>query len=158
MDNKKLKKRRLGRFAMVGIFNTGFDFAILNTLVFVFGAPRIIANIISGSAAALLSFLLNRSFVFKSAGQKSARQFIVFLIITLVGLYGLQNLIIYTLANHLTTPSDWCFDLLNWLKAGTFSQDFVRLNFAKVVATLASLTWNYVLYGRYVFRSSSNAS
>lgn len=158
MENKGLKKRRLGRFAIVGIFNTGFDFAILNSLVFMFGVPDIVANIISASVAASVSFFLNRRFVFMSRNQRTARQFIVFMTITLVGLYGLQNLIIYTFTNHLTAPSGWAFSVLNWLSPGTFSRDFVSLNFAKAVATFASLTWNYILYARLVFRPSSNSS
>jgi len=157
MENKELNKKRLIRFAIVGVFNTGFDFGVLNALVFVFGVPDIMANIFSASVAASVSFFLNRRFVFKSVSQKTTRQFIVFMTITLVGLYGLQNLIIYTLTNHFTAPSDWCFSLLDWLSPGTFSLDFVNLNFAKIIATFASLTWNYVLYARYVFKPSSSS-
>ncbi len=143
---------------MVGVFNTGFDFGVLNALVFVFGFSDITANIISGTLAAAVSFFLNHSFVFKASGQGKLRKFIIFITITMVGLYGLQNLIIYALSHHFTTPSSWCFDLLNWLSPGTFNQDFVRLNFAKMIATLASLTWNYVLYAKFVFKQDSSST
>lgn len=157
MENKKLNKRRISRFALVGIFNTAFDFGILNTLVFVFGLPNVGANVISGSVAACVSFFLNQRFVFKADKNKSGRQFIIFIIITAVGLYGLQNLIIYSLTNYLTAPSSWCYELLELIKSGMFSKEFVRLNFAKGVATIASLIWNYVLYGRYVFKQRSES-
>lgn len=141
---------------MVGVFNTVFDFGILNTLVFVFGLPNVGANIISGSIAACVSFFLNQRFVFQADKQKSGRQFILFILITAVGLYCLQNLVIYTLTNYLTAPSSWCFELLELIKSGLFSREFVRLNFAKAIATIASLIWNYILYGRYVFKQGSD--
>lgn len=158
MDDKRIVKRRVTRFALVGIFNTGLDFSILNALVFVFGVPDIAANIVSGTIAASISFFLNHRFVFSASRPKSAQNFLIFLAITMVGLYGLQNLIIYVLTHYLTAPASWCFDLLQWFRAGTFSRDFVRLNFAKVIATLASLTWNYFLYAKYVFKPSSGST
>lgn len=152
MENKKLDKRRISRFAVVGIFNTAFDFAILNTLVFAFDLPNVGANVISGSVAVVVSYFLNLRFVFKTGDKKSARQFVLFILITLVGIYGLQNLIIYTLTHYLTAPSTWCFNLLELIKSDLFSKEFVRLNFAKAIATIASLTWNYILYARLVFK------
>ena len=82
----------------------------------------------------------------------------IFIAITMLGLYGLQNILIYFLTHGFTAPSDWCFSLLEWLSSGTFSKEFVRLNFAKVIATIASLTWNYILYSRLVFKPNSGAS
>lgn len=158
MENKGLNKKRISRFAVVGLFNTAFDFGILNTLVFVFGLSSIAANIVSSTIAASASFFLNHSFVFKSGGQKTVRNFVVFLAITMLGLYGLQNLIIFTLTHYLTAPSGWCYDLLNWISEGTFSREFVQLNFAKGVATIASLIWNYFMYARFVFKTGSSST
>lgn len=157
MENQ-INKKRVSRFAVVGIFNTLFDFAILNSLVFVLGQKTIIANIISGTIAATVSFFLNHSFVFKQGDKRTLRKFVTFICITMVGLYGLQNLIIFVLTHYFTAPADWCFDILNCLSADTFSREFVRLNFAKGVATLASLTWNYLLYAKLVFKLQGSAS
>ena len=152
MENKKLNLRRVSRFALVGVFNTAFDFGILNSLVFIFGLPNVGANIISGSIAASVSFFLNQRFVFKADKGKSARQFVIFILITATGLYVLQNIIIYVLTKYITAPASWCFEFIELIKSGLMSEEFVRLNFAKVVATAASLVWNYVMYGRFVFK------
>lgn len=102
--------------------------------------------------AVVLSFFLNHSFVFKEDGKRTLQKFVMFVAITMVGLYGLQNILIYLFTVQLTAPAGWAFDLLNWLTPGTFSKDFVSLNVAKAFATLASLTWNYFMYAKFVFK------
>lgn len=158
MEDKLAPRKRLTRFAIVGVFNTGLDFSILNALVFAFGLSTIVANVISGTVAISISFFLNHRFVFNPNKPKTVRDFFVFVVITMIGIYGLQNVIIYTLTHYATAPSDWLFDLLQWIKSGIFSQEFVRLNFAKVIATLASLTWNYFMYAKFVFKPSSKST
>lgn len=156
MEKSRLKPskqsaKRLSRFAIAGIFNTGLDFAILNALVFSFHMPKIGANIISSSVAMAVSYLLNHHFVFEEKRDHSAHRFVVFIVITAVGLYGLQNLVIFIFSHTFTAPAHGFYNAINWLLPEVFSKEFVELNFAKALATLASLTWNYLLYSRFVF-------
>lgn len=122
------------RFALIGGINTGIDFALLVLLNSV-GVNKYIANFISTSAAFIFSFFANRTFTFKSSGD-AKKQAIPFLIVTLSGLWILQPLIIW-----LCTP---LFNSLN---------QEIALLLAKLIATIASLIWNYVLYSRIVFKS-----
>lgn len=159
MENKPVvTKKRVTRFALVGIFNTGLDFSILNSLVFLFGISTITANIFSGTIAASVSFFLNHRFVFNPEKPKSVRTFVMFFAITMVGLYGLQNLVIYLFTHYLTAPANWCYEIIEWARAGTLSREFVQLNFAKAVATLASLIWNYYMYAKFVFKTDSSST
>jgi putative flippase GtrA len=121
------------RFALVGGFNTALDFGILFFLNSV-GLNKYVANIISTSVAFVFSFFANRSFTFKS--KKDARkQIIPFLIVTLTGLWLLQPAVIWLVSLPLQSMDET-----------------VSLLIAKLVATIVSLIWNYVLYSRFVFK------
>lgn len=146
---------RFSRFFMVGVFNTLLDFSILNALVFGVGMQKFAANVISTSLAMSVSYLLNHRFVFKEDRKRNTQQFVRFLVITATGLFVLQNGVIYLLAHPFTWPADRIYDVLDWLIKDVFSREFVRLNFAKLVATCVTLVWNYELYKRFVFTDTN---
>lgn len=125
------------RFFVVGSFNTVLDFSILFALTVFVGLPNIASNIISTLIAFLVSFALNRTFTFKSTNKNIRRQFILFTVITLFGLWVLQSIVIYILTPIFTT-----------LGLGNSTALFA----SKLIATLVSLVWNYILYDRVVFK------
>lgn len=124
------------RFGLVGIANTTLDFVLLFLLVSL-GIDKIIANYISTSIAFVFSFFVNKSFTFKSKGGNAFKQFLTFLGITIVGMWIIQPLVITG---------------VSWLLAGTGWNEGIILFIAKLVATVASLIWNYTLYSRFVFK------
>ncbi len=124
------------RFLFVGGFNTALDFIILFGLVFL-GLDKIFANYISTTVTMVISFFLNKEFTFKSKDKASKRQFILFLTITAFGLWVIQPVVIL---------------FVSWLLAGTGWAAPVILFIAKLVATIASLIWNFILYSRVVFK------
>lgn len=123
------------RFGAVGGINTALDFGILFTLV-ALGFDRILANYVSTSIAFIFSFFANRSFTFKSIGGNTKKQFGLFLVITLFGLWVIQPIIIMVVA--------WS------LKDLTLPTSIVLLA-GKLLATIVTLIWNYLLYSRFVF-------
>ncbi|MGV9769745.1 GtrA family protein [Microbacterium sp. NPDC003461] len=127
---------QLIRFALVGGLNTAVDFAIL-FLLRALGVPLIVANTVSTTVGLCVSFLLNRSYTFRSGGGRG-RQFALFLVVTLFGLWVLQPLVIVGVG--------WVLDEL-W----TLDENLVLL-IGKLAATVVSMTWNYILYARVVFR------
>lgn len=149
------QKRRIARFGAVGIFNTLFDFGILNLLVFTFGVSKFGANVVSVSLAMIVSYLLNHSFVFKNDDDRSLKKFALFVCITAVGIYILQNSVIFFLAHIFVWPAATAHQILEWIAPNFFSEDFITLNFAKAVATACSMTWNYILYSRYLFQKEN---
>ncbi len=122
------------RFALIGGINTAIDFALLLLLNSV-GVNKYIANFISTSVAFIFSFFANRTFTFKSSGS-AKREFLPFLLVTLSGLWVLQPAII-------------------WVSSPVFASldQNVALFISKLIATVASLIWNYILYSRVVFRN-----
>lgn len=124
------------RFIIVGTMNTLIDFGLLFILK-TLGLPAIPANIISTGTAFCFSFLASKKYTFKTTDTNTTRELILFIIVTLFGLWVLQTLVIKL-----------CVTLLD----STALSDNTSLLIAKIVATLVSLTWNYVLYSRVVFR------
>lgn len=127
------------RFAVVGGANTALDFAILFILTFA-GLDKIVANYISTGASLIFSFFVNKSFTFKHKTGNAKKQFALFLIITLIGLWVIQPIIIWGVTSAL---------------ASVVSNEAINLFIAKFIATIASLIWNYLLYSRIVFKKES---
>jgi putative flippase GtrA len=127
------------RFLAVGGFNTLLDFGLLLTLK-ALGLPVITANVITTTTAFCFSFLANKKYTFKTTDTNIKREIILFIGVTLFGLWVLQTVII-KLVTLLLTPYGFAADLI--------------LLIAKLLATGVTLVWNYVLYSRLVFKSSS---
>ena len=126
------------RFAIVGGFNTALDFVLLFLFVNL-GFDKIIANYFSTSISLIFSFFANKSFTFKDKTGNAKKQFGLFLLVTLAGLWVLQPIII-------------------WLSTTALEQyitnESVLLFVAKLIATVGSLIWNYLLYSRLVFKKA----
>jgi len=123
------------RFGLVGGANTAIDFGILFALVFL-GVDKLVANFFSTGIAFVFSFYVNRSFTFKSTGGNTKKQFGLFLVITLFGLWVIQPAIIAATA---------------WLLASSDLSKSIILLAGKLLATVATLIWNYILYSKFVF-------
>lgn len=153
-SNTKKEVKQVGRFGLIGVINTLLDFGLYNLLARGSTVTSVLirSNIISTTVAMLFSFVANKQFVFKSKGGNYLKQAVIFFSVTAAGLYGLQNGVIYTLTEFWTWPLEFAYDVLGWLKLdGVLSEDFVIKNGAKLVATAASMTWNYFWYKKVVF-------
>ena len=128
-------KHRPLRFVIVGISNTVLDFTLMNLLSLA-GLNLIIANTISTGIAMIYSFLMNKKWTFRNAGQDYLRQVILFFIFTAIGIWVIQNGLII-LAQH-------CLPRFGL-------SDRVFNNLAKLGASVFSLTWNYLTYNHFVF-------
>jgi putative flippase GtrA len=134
-----LLKNNIGtklRFGTVGAANTAIDFGLLFVLRSL-GLPVISANIISTTAAFCFSFFANKKYTFRSRAGNVKREIILFVVVTLFGLWVLQNVTMQLL-------------LLPLNASGLASE--TSLLIAKVIATLVSLVWNYIMYSRVVFK------
>ena len=126
------------RFGIIGAINTILDIGILFALSGIFSIPKVPANIISTTVTFVISFFANRKYTFKPASsQHIVREMILFTGITLFGLWVIQGIIINVL-----TPSFMSLNITGEL----------ALLYAKLIATGASMVWNYILYSRIVFR------
>lgn len=138
---KKLQsffKNQKIKFATIGALNTALDFAILFSLK-ALGINVAFSNIVSTGVTFILSFILNKKITFNSTNktkQESIKEFLSFTIITLFGLWVIQTLVIYIITSILS----------NILISN------ITLFIAKIIATIFSLIWNFVLYKKVVFK------
>lgn len=143
------------RFVVVGLINTGVDLLVLNLIVSFIGLPLYGANLISAFAAMCLSFVLNKNFVFHEKGHATVRDFFTFIGVTLIGIWGVQTLVIFLLTQQFPQPlytiADVVYYHVDYNGFVGLSIDFIRNNIAKIVATVASLVWNYLFYKYIVF-------
>lgn len=127
------------RFIAVGGANTVIDFGLLFILK-ALGLPALSANICSTTAAFCFSFFANKKFTFKTNDSNLKRELLLFIIVTLTGLWGIQTVVIMVVSSALSGSG--------------LSSDMTLLA-AKLCATITSLTWNYVLYSRVVFKQAA---
>lgn len=135
-----MKRIRLGqksRFIAVGLANTSIDFGVLFVLR-ALGLPVLTSNVISTTLAFMFSFYANKRFTFRTTGS-ALREFLLFTGVTLFGLWVIQSGII---------------QLVLMAFEGSTTDSSVRLLVAKLIATVGSLLWNYLLYSRFVFNKN----
>jgi len=128
------------RFAIVGGANTALDFILLFLFVNL-GVDKILANYFSTGASLIFSFFANKSFTFKHKTGNAKKQFVAFLLVTITGLWVLQPIIIWLVTSALESQ---------------ITNDSILLFVAKLIATIGSLIWNYLLYSRLVFKKEAN--
>ena len=129
---------QIAKFGLVGILNTAIDFGILNLLIATTGVTSgvgiILINATSFSTAVVNSYFWNKDWVF-TGGKKA--NFITFLVVTLVGL-SINTAIVYILTTFVSPV--------------LVGSDRLWANFAKVLATVLSLIWNFSGYKLIVFK------
>lgn len=130
---------QLGKFAVVGLLNTAIDFGVLNLLS---AATGVTAGLVVGgvnvpgfSIAVLNSYFWNKFWVFR--GREGAlHDFPKFIAVSVVGLLLNSTIIILATTYVPTFPG---------------LSSALWLNFAKVLATLLALVWNFLGYKFIVF-------
>jgi putative flippase GtrA len=153
---KKIWSYAGARFVAVGITNTVIDFAILNLLVFTLSLNKLAANTISVSIAMAISYVLNHNIVFKQNNESHIKKIVLFLVITVFGLWVLQNLTILVFLHWITWPASVIKIILDFIGLDSLTKDFVILNTAKAIGSAVSMTWNFFMYRKFVFTDKIN--
>lgn len=126
--------------------NTGVDFAVFNILFGLVKLPLLAANICAASVAMVLSLHLNRTFVFRGAAGRRRWIAAKFLLVTLSGMYVLQNVVIYigVGAAHSIHAVD--------------AHAILLANMAKAAGVGACAVWNFSWYKWWVFRPQAHTA
>ena len=145
LENRKI------RFVLVGGLNTLFNFVILDAAFYGLKQSKLVSSFIATSFAIVLSFFLNRGFVFRHK-QLSWRQPVLFIIVTVSGVLLIQNSIYYAGIHLLSNHTEWLIRLIHSFVGITLSKNFVLVNLSNVFGSLGALAWNYNGYRLFVFK------
>jgi putative flippase GtrA len=151
---RTIMSQRVFRFIVVGIINTLINFAILNLSFYVFNQSRITSNLIATSIALIISFILNRSFVFSHKGRW-VRQFVLFGVVTAVGTILINNTIYIISLSLLSHPASVLSRSASQYGLA-LRPSFIQINASAVVASVFGMAWNYTGYRIIVFREVQN--
>jgi putative flippase GtrA len=118
------------KFGIVGLLNTGVDFAVF-TFLTVWDVPLLIAQCISYACGVLNSFIMNRTWTFQHRGQYTRQ------LIKLIAVNLLTLLITYGLMVFFNRYAGW------------------SMLFSKLIATGMSLIVNFAGSRLWVFRETN---
>ncbi|MDR2538278.1 MAG: GtrA family protein, partial [Bifidobacteriaceae bacterium] len=138
-------QRTIGRFAIIGSFNSLLDICLTYTLGTFVGFPAFWANFISTSICFAISFIANRHWTFQAGSKNLVYHMIAFTVVSLFSGWVIQGVMISLLSAPLTR----IIDQLNW---GWLSKiPNVGMVVAKLLAISLGMIWNYVFYATLVF-------
>lgn len=123
------KSKQFLKYCVVGGLNTFIDIGALYLFVEYLKIDVITASILSFIIAVTNSFLMNKSWTFKNKSTNYRKQFIKFLIVSVIGL-GLNTIFMFTLVNVLKI---WYI-------------------LSKVITSFVVLTWNFLVNRLWTFR------
>ncbi len=135
----------LGKFVAVGIFNTSIDFGIFNILIAISGDDKghwlVLFKSISFAAALVNSYFWNKFWTFRAENRPARhKEFALYVTVTLIG-FLINVGATAVIANYIQPLGN--LSQVQWDNA------------AAVVATAASLLWNFFGYKLIVFRAPS---
>jgi putative flippase GtrA len=149
-------RRQVVRFGIVGVVNTLVDYVVFIGLTIAFSIPLSqvwLAKYPSSIVAMGVSFALNRSWVFGSQGSVGG-QLLRFFLTTIVGVLVIQNLLTQLFSSEVQVFGKAVWHVVDALGL-PLTESYTIKTVAFILATLASLTWNFLIYRSWVFRDSS---
>lgn len=152
--------KRVGKFGIIGVLNTLVDYTIFIALTKIFSIPLDsvwTAKLPSGAIAMVFSFVMNRIWVFESKGKDVAKQAATFFPVTMVGVFVIQTGLVQLFSSQVPQAGQLAYGIgktigIVGLMPDLFTEVFVIKTVAFGLATLASLSWNYLMYKYVVFR------
>lgn len=155
-NSSSTNSQKSGRkFVIVGIGNTILDFGLMN--IFSRFLPLFIPNFLSTGIAMLSSFYFNKKWTFnsKSKSRKALRhEIIMFFVFTIIGIWLIQTPLMYLIIA--VFPHEIRETLIS-IFGNNITKFFIE-NFAKIIASIFSLTWNFTTYKRFVFNEADTES
>ena len=146
--------QEVARFGLVGVINTLVDYVLFIAFTIVFRIPlsRVwLAKNPSSAIAMIISYVLNRRFVFRSRRRDVRAEVLRFFSTTLVGVFVIQNLLTQFLASDFPFFGEQAYRILGLLG---LTESLTIKTVAFGLATLVSLTWNYLTYKYWAFRQA----
>lgn len=154
MSKEQASLEQSRSFSLIDAMKTLFDFVVYNIGIFVLALSPVPANLLSATVAMVFSLKVSRKFAFSPGLKRRFSQVLLLLLVAAFGFYVLQSAVIYFLIYVWTLPLELVNSVV--VAAGLdiiFSRNFIFANTAKLLATLISVTSNFVLYRHLKFSS-----
>ncbi len=146
----KIPLKKISSFIGIGLFNTVFNVALFDVLIFLLHMSALVANFLSLLVSITLSYFLNKAFVFKDSRQVGVSQLLQFLAGTFAIQLIAQHLAVWLLGEKYTLLGRSAYSLTGALHL-PLSEQFVILNVAKGLGVIVSVVVAYVFYDRLIF-------
>lgn len=148
----KDQQKDLGKFFLVGVVSTTFDYLLLNILAVVAGLPLLLANSIAAPFSSFLSYKLNKKVVFEDRMHGRRTTLLLYAAIIGFGILVIQNSLLFVLERGIAqTIAHGIMPLLDAVRLGGLNESTVAINIAKIGASLLAALWNFFLLRRFVF-------
>jgi putative flippase GtrA len=147
-------REQVVRFGAVGALVTLVDYVVFIALTIAFSIPLShawLAKYPSSVIAMTISYLLNRRWVFRSHTSEVPREFARFFSTTIVGVFVIQNLLTQIFSSNVQVFGKAAWRALDAIGVPV-TESFVIKTVAFGLATVASLTWNFLTYKFWAFR------
>ncbi|MDR0979572.1 MAG: GtrA family protein [Candidatus Nomurabacteria bacterium] len=140
--------KRIGIFALVGIFNTLFDYILF--MIFANFLGNVVASIVSATFAMIISFFLHKKYTW--GDRKTSRaSMLQFLVSTATVMWGVRPFAIWGLTAASTSFMAPLYGFAHFILS-FLSYEFVVRTGIFAIATLFTLTINYIIYNKFIFR------
>lgn len=145
--------KRIGIFAIVGVLNTIFDYVLF--MIFAGFLSNVLASMASATFAMVVSFFLHKRFTW--GDRKTSRSSMIqFIAVTALVMWGIRPVVIWGLTAASTGFMEPLYGFAHFI-LGFLSYDFVVKTGIFAIATLVTLTVNYIVYNKIIFRNEKEA-
>ena len=148
----KDQHKDLGKFFLVGVVSTTFDYLLLNLLAVMAGLPLLLANSVAAPFSSFLSYKLNKKVVFEDRMHGRRKTLLLYVAIIGFGILVIQNALLFLLEDGIArSVAQVVMPLLDVVNLGSLSESTVAINVAKIGASLLAALWNFFMLRRFVF-------
>lgn len=146
------EQKDLGKFFLVGVVATAFDYLLLNFFAVILGLPLLVANSISAPFSSFVSYKLNKKVVFEDRMHGRRKTLLLYVTIVGFGILAIQNSLLHILEGGLArTMAEFVMPALDLVHLGSIGESTVAINIAKIGASLIAALWNFYMLRRFVF-------
>lgn len=146
------QQKDLGKFFLVGVVATTFDYILLNILAVIIGLPLILANSVAAPFSSFVSYKLNKRVVFEDRMHGKRKTLLLYVSIIGFGILIIQNALLHFFQDTLAVAAaQHIRPVIDLVGLDGLSETTVSINIAKVGASLIAALWNFYMLRRFVF-------
>jgi len=148
----KQRRKEVSQVGIIGIVATIVDYLALNVLVGFFAVPAVLASAISSGLGSVYSYKLNKRITYEGRMYGVGRTLVTYIAIAASGIIMFQMGVFYLINSVFQAPIGLIISTIDtWLINVDLNDDVVRLNSAKLVATITASIWSYLMTRRFVY-------